>query len=92
MQVSQISDAEERYLERIAEDCEVMLGPGIELRGLELATNDDLVLRLSYRLGQFDGTTEGRGQTLVAAHADLREHLVLDRVSFALHALVHWGA
>jgi hypothetical protein len=91
MQVGEISDADERYLDRIAEDCESLLGPGIELRGLELATNADQVLRLSYRLGRFDGMTEGRGPTLVAAHADLRDNLVIDRITFSLHALMHWG-
>jgi len=87
MQMPSVTDADQRYLRRVAEDCEQMLGPGIELRGLELGTNADVVLRLSYRLGPVDWTSEGRGETVVAAHAALRRQLVLDRIRLGVKAL-----
>jgi hypothetical protein len=87
------SHAEQQYFERVAEDCEELLGPGIELRALELDANEldanrQVVLRLRYRLGVADWTSEGHGETLIAAHAALREQLVLDRIRVGLRALV----
>ena len=90
MDVPSIAEADARYLERVAEDCELMLGPEIEVRSLEVATNAEKVLRISYRLGDVERTSEGRGQTIVAAHADLRQHLVLDRVRIGVSALFRW--
>jgi hypothetical protein len=90
MEVPRIGDADARYLERVAEDCEQMLGPGIELRSLEVASNAEKVLRLSYRLGDVEATSDGRGRTIVAAHADLRQHLVVDRVRIGVSALYRW--
>ncbi|HEU0235868.1 MAG TPA: hypothetical protein VFR14_05440 [Candidatus Limnocylindrales bacterium] len=87
MQPDTLTDADERYLERVAEDCERMLGPGVELSALEVGANDDVVLRLTYRLGPADWTSEGRGETIVAAHAALREQLVLDRIRLGVRAL-----
>lgn len=87
MQLPGVSDAERRYLQRVAEDCERMLGPGIDLESLELGTNDDVVLRLTYRLGPAAWTSEGRGETVVAAHAALREQLILDRIRLGVRAL-----
>ena len=87
MQISEIGDSDEQYLQRVAEDCEGILGPGIELDGLELGTNADVVLRLRYRLGDVDGMSEGRGKTIVAAHAELRQQLVLDRIRIGTSAL-----
>ena len=88
VQMPSVSDAEQHYFERLAEDCEELLGPGIELRGLELDANGDVVLRLRYRLGRAEWTSEGRGETVVAAHADLREQLVLDRIRLGVRALI----
>jgi len=87
MHVANITDADRAYLERLAEDCQRILGPEIELQSLELATNDDIVLRLRYRLGKADWSSEGRGETVVAAHVDLRQSLVLDRVRLGVKAL-----
>lgn len=87
MQVSSVSDADQRYLWRVAEDCEQLLGSGIELCNLELGTNADVVLRLTYRLGSVDWTSEGRGKTVVAAHADLRRRIVLDRIRLGVKVL-----
>ena len=87
MNVPSSSAAERRYFERIAEDCEGLLGPGIELRSLELDQSVGVVLRLRYALGKADWTTEGRGDTVIEAHAALREKLVLDRIRIGVRAL-----
>jgi hypothetical protein len=81
------SEAELHYFQRVAEDCEWLLGPGIELCGLELDANGDVVLRLSYRLGRAEWTSEGHGETVIAAHAALRDQLVLDRLRIGVRAL-----
>ena len=83
-----VSDADQAYLSRVVDDCLELLGPGIEVRELELDTNGEIALRLSYRLGPADWTTEGRGETVVAAHAALRDQLVVDRIGIALRAMV----
>jgi len=88
MQMPDASDAEQHYFQRVAEDCEQLLGPGIELGELVLDANGDVVLKLSYRLGRAEWTSEGHGETVVAAHADLREQLVLDRIRLGVRALV----
>jgi hypothetical protein len=88
MRMPDVSDADRRYFEKVAEDCEQLLGPGIELHELDLEANGDVVLRLSYRLGPADWTSEGHGETVVAAHAALREQLVLDRIRLGVRALV----
>jgi hypothetical protein len=87
MNVPSSSAAERRYFERVAEDCEGLLGPGIELRSLELDQSSGVVLRLRYALGKADWTTEGRGDTVIEAHAALREKLVLDRIRIGVCAL-----
>ena len=63
----------------------------VELRGLELDANGDVVLRLSYRLGRAEWTSEGHGETVVAAHAALREQLVLDRIRVGVRAMYRRG-
>ncbi|HVQ22506.1 MAG TPA: hypothetical protein VMT36_04480 [Candidatus Saccharimonadia bacterium] len=90
MQVPEINDADERYLEEIARDCERVLGAGIEIEGLELDANGDVVLRLRYRLGTTARDSEGRGGDLLSAHAALRRRLVEDRIALGFQALV-WG-
>ena len=67
-----VSDADEIYLCRVVEDCQELLGDEIELRRLEVDANGEVVLRLSYRLGSADQTSEGQGQTVIAAHVDSR--------------------
>jgi hypothetical protein len=86
MQMPDVSDAEEQYLHRVIEDCERLLGSGVELRGLELDA-DGVVLRLRYSLGAADWESEGRGETVVAAHAALRDQLVLDRIRLGVRAM-----
>ena len=82
-----VTDAEQQYYELVAEDCARVLGPGIELNELELDSNGDVVLRLNYRLGQEDWTSEGHGETVIAAHAALRDQLVVDRLRIGFQAI-----
>jgi len=82
-----LSDADQLYFERVAADCLDLLGPGMELTGLALDQESEVTLRLSYRLGTTDWTSEGHGPTVVAAHAALREQLVLDRIRVGVRAL-----
>jgi hypothetical protein len=84
----EVSESEQHYLRRVVEDCEGLLGPGIELRGLDLDSNAEVVLRLRYRLGPADEISEGHGETVIAAHAALREQLVLDRLRLGLRAVL----
>ncbi len=90
MHVPEINDADERYLEEIARDCERVLGAGIEIERLELDANGDVVLHLRYRLGTTARDSEGRGSDLLTAHAALRQRLVEDRIALGFQALV-WG-
>jgi hypothetical protein len=85
------SDADRLYFQRVAEDCEQLLGPGIELDALDVDENGEVVLRMSYRLGPAEWTTEGRGETVIAAHAALREQLVLDRIRIGTRAMYRLG-
>jgi hypothetical protein len=87
MQMPDVSVAERLYFERVADDCEELLGPGIELQELRVEANGDVILRLHYRLGLAEWTSEGHGETVVAAHADLRQQLVLDRIRLGVRAL-----
>ena len=84
----EVSEADQHYFQRVAEDCEQLLGREIELIGLQLDANTDVVLRLRYRLGPTDWTSEGHGETVIAAHAALRERLVLDRIRLGVRAMV----
>lgn len=90
IQMPFVSEADRRYLQRVVEDCELLLGPEIELDALERDANAkaEVVLRLRYRLGAAKWTSEGRGETVIAAHAALREQLVLDRIRIGVRALV----
>jgi hypothetical protein len=86
-QTAVLSDADQLYCERVAADCLDLLGPGMELTGLTLDRRAEVTLRLSYRLATTDWTTEGHGPTVIAAHASLREQLVLDRIRVGVRAL-----
>jgi hypothetical protein len=86
--VVDLADADRGYLERVAEDCQLILGPGIEIRELRLAANDGVVLCLRYRLGAVERTTEGHGETVIAAHAALRDRLVGDRIGLGFRAII----
>lgn len=87
MTLPTLGDADTRYLEQIAKDCEQLLGTGMEIEPLELEADGGIVLRLRYRLEGAAGVSEGRGPDLLAAHTDLRMRLVEDRIAVALRAL-----
>ena len=88
MKMPEGSEAERHYYQRVAEDCEQLLGPEIELRALERTSDAAVVLRLRYGLGPAEWTSEGNGETVIAAHADLRDRLVLDRIRLGVRAMV----
>jgi len=90
-----ISDAEASYLAEILEDCSVILGPGVEIIDLgredvasEAAASPDARLFVVYRLGGIDRRSEGRGETVVAAHADLRGRLAVDRLRYGFASVI----
>ena len=87
MQMPDVSDADEIFLCRVVEDCQELLGDGIELRRLEVDANGEVVLRLRYGLGSANQTSEGRGETVIAAHVALRNQLVIDRIGSGVRAL-----
>ena len=82
-----MSEAEERYLAEIREDCERILGRGIELVGLDREDGSAVRLVARYRLGDLDWSTAATGETVIAAHADLRTRLMLDRVRLGFAAV-----
>jgi hypothetical protein len=63
----------------------------IRLRELSLVGGEATVLRARYTLGSHEGSTEGRGRGVVAAHADLRERLAVDRLRLGAVALIERG-
>lgn len=86
-----MSEAEARYLDRVVEDCADLLGPGVDVDGLDIAEERGVVLRLRYHLGAVTWSSEGRGPTVTAAHGALRDQLVLDRIKVSVAAIVRAG-
>ena len=82
-----LTEAEARYLDRVVEDCVEMLGPGVDIDDVEVLEGLEVVLRLRYHLGGVSWTSEGHGASVTAAHADLRQRLVLDRLRMATVAI-----
>jgi hypothetical protein len=76
-----MDEAEGRYLVEIADDCRVMVGPGAVLLGM---TRDDTKqgVRLTVRFELDDEVWESAivGETIVDAHANLRNELLIDRI------------
>jgi hypothetical protein len=89
MDTATLTEADRRYLERILADCAELLGPGVELDDLDAIDIglEKVVIHLRYRLGDVAWSSEGRGSTIIEAHADLREHLVIDRLRMATAAV-----
>ena len=86
---SVVTEAEARYLAGIADDCERCLGSETELLGIERTSGDaGPVLVLRYRLGKHQRESRGTGDTLLAAHEDLRAQIVVDRLRYGLADLV----
>ena len=83
-----MSEAEDRYLAEISEDCAGVLGPGIELLGLEREKrNDGVRLVARYRLEDRVWESAAIGETVVTAHAVLRARLLFDRIRLDFTAL-----
>ena len=74
------TDADDRYLDSIADDCRTSLGPGVELLSLTRSYEAPLKLTLRYRLDGWDAVSEVAGDTLLEAHVSLRQQLVEDRL------------
>jgi hypothetical protein len=84
-----VPESETRYLDAILTDVESLLGPGVIVESIERADEADACrLSLRYRLGSEATTSEGVGESMVAAHAALREAVVIDRIGLSLRALV----
>lgn len=86
-----MSEAQDRYLAEIRDDCRMPLGTGIEFVSLDLEDGPSVRLVARYRLDETDWTTTAIGETVVAAHADLRTRLLLDRVRLGFTALTEPG-
>ena len=84
------TDADQACLDRLTLECQRVLGPEIRIRDLAVTTNGDVLLRLSFRLDEIDWSTEGRGENIVAAHADLMLRLVMERIRLGTAALLRW--
>jgi hypothetical protein len=90
MDTATLSEADRRYLERIVADCAELLGPGVELDdfdAIDVGLGGEVVIQLRYRLGEVAWSSEGRGSTVIEAHGDLRQHLVIDRLRMATAAV-----
>lgn len=86
--MDRMTEAEARYLDRVIEDCVEVLGPGVDIDDVEVVEEFGVVLRLRYHLGRVSWSSEGHGPSVTAAHADLRQRLVLDRLRMATVAVV----
>ena len=76
-----MSEAEQRYVEAVAEDCRRILGPGMELLDLEIEEGFlETRMTVTDRLHGWDGVSSASGESVVGAHAGLREALVVDRI------------
>jgi hypothetical protein len=86
------NDADARYLAKVHEDVERVLGPGIEILGLDWRQGTPVSLTLRYQLGTLEGETVGEGESVIAAHAELRKRLVIDRLTLGFAALTEPSA
>jgi hypothetical protein len=76
-----MSEAEQRYVEAVADDCRRILGPGVELVDLEIKEGAGrTTMTVTYRLDGWEGVSSAGDDSLVGAHAALREALVVDRL------------
>ena len=83
-----MSDAEQRYVEAVSEDCRRILGTGVELVDLEIdEAPSSTRLVITYRLDGWEGRTEATGPTVIEAHTAAREALIVDRVKLGFSAL-----
>jgi hypothetical protein len=82
-------DATTRYLEKVAEDILVLLGPGIELESLavEVVDQGTVGLRAQYTLAGLRTESVAQGENVIEAHARLRSVIVEDRLGLGLRLL-----
>jgi hypothetical protein len=86
---AEISDADARYMVDICRDLETCLGPGTELLDLRREPAESgLRLVVRYRLGEQLRESHAEGETILAAHAELRPRIVVDRLRFGFSDLV----
>jgi hypothetical protein len=82
-----MSEAEQRYVEAVAEDCRRILGPGMELVDLEIEEASRTTrMTVTYRLDGWEGVSSATSESVVGAHAALREALVIDRLRLGFSA------
>jgi hypothetical protein len=78
-----LTDSDREYVDRILIDCRELVGPFVSFEDLDVEMNDEVALRVAYRIGEARGVTEGRGQDLLAAHASLRSQIARDWIEVA---------
>jgi hypothetical protein len=87
-----MGEADDRYLADIGKDCEGMLGAGIALLGVEREDGDEGVrLVARYQLEDRVWESAAVGETVVAAHAALRDRLLIDRLRLGFTVLTERG-
>ncbi len=83
-----MSDAEQRYVEAVSEDCRQILGEGVRLLDLEIdEAPSSTRMVITYLLDGWEGRTEAAGETVIEAHAAVREGLVVDRLKLGFTAV-----
>jgi hypothetical protein len=84
-----VSEAEDRYLSEISRDCEGLLGPGVEVVGVRHEySRRGVKLVARYQLGDRAWESAATGESAVAAHAALRDQLLVDRLRLGFTVLV----
>jgi len=78
-----LTDSDRRYLDRILIDCREMFGPFVKVDRIDATMNDEVALRVIYRIGQAQGVSEGRGGDMLTAHTSLRSHMTRDWIDVA---------
>ncbi|HEY8636586.1 MAG TPA: hypothetical protein VIL81_04905 [Candidatus Limnocylindrales bacterium] len=78
-----LTDSDLEYVDRILIDCRELVGPFVKFEDLDVEMNDEVALRVAYRIGEARGVTEGRGQDLFDAHANLRSQIARDWIEVA---------
>ena len=90
MMLPKVDDAADRHLEDVVTDIVALLGPGIELDQLAIVADDScpVTLRATYRMADAGCESLGRGESVIEAHARLREAIIEDRIGLGLRVLV----
>lgn len=84
-----LAESDVRYLDAILSDIEPLLGPGVVVDALDTdRVAGSWRLTLVYRLGAASAASEGFGESLIAAHASLRQAVVGDRIALSLRPLI----